>query len=51
MIRQAIPLDAEAVVPLMIQAMGELAEKFVNTKNTVEIHRLFKIFFELKNNQ
>jgi len=51
MIRQAIPLDAEAVVPLMIQAMGELAEKFVNTKNTVEIHRLFKLFFELKNNQ
>ncbi|WP_231424076.1 MULTISPECIES: GNAT family N-acetyltransferase [Pedobacter] len=51
MIRPAKPSDADSVVPLIIQAMGELAGKFVNSKSPEVISKFFLHFFQLKNNQ
>ena len=51
MIREAIPSDAEHVVPLIIQAMGELAAKFANSNDPTIIFNLFEHFFQQKGNQ
>lgn len=51
MIREATPDDAKAVAPLIIQAMGELANKFSNTTDADETLALFDYLFKLKNNQ
>ncbi|WP_421944022.1 GNAT family N-acetyltransferase [Pedobacter sp.] len=51
MIRNAKPEDATAVVPLIIQAMGELANKFSNTKGIAKTTALFEYFFKQPDNQ
>ena len=51
MIRAAKPTDAEEVVPLVIQAMGKLAKKLTNVEDDEIINRIFKHFFQQKNNQ
>jgi ribosomal protein S18 acetylase RimI-like enzyme len=51
MIRAARPTDAEEVVPLIIQAMGKLANKFTNVEDEELIDQLFKYFFQQHNNQ
>ncbi|PWS28669.1 GNAT family N-acetyltransferase [Pedobacter yonginense] len=51
MIRRAEPKDYKTVVPLIIQAMGELANKFSNTSNSVQTIALFEYFFKQKDNQ
>ena len=51
MIRIAKPGDAKAVAPLIIQAMGELANKFSNTTNAKKTLELFEYFFSQQNNQ
>lgn len=51
MIRKAKPGDAKAVAPLIIQAMGELANKFSNTTDATKTVDLFEYFFSQKNNQ
>ncbi|KQR70244.1 GNAT family N-acetyltransferase [Pedobacter sp. Leaf176] len=51
MIRKAKPEDAEAVAPLIIQAMGELANKFSNTTDAIKTLGLFEYFFSQQNNQ
>jgi len=51
MIRIAKPGDARAVAPLIIQAMGELANKFSNTTDATKTLELFEYFFSQKNNQ
>jgi len=51
MIRKAKPSDAKAVAPLIIQAMGELANKFSNTTNAKKTLELFEYFFSQQNNQ
>jgi ribosomal protein S18 acetylase RimI-like enzyme len=51
MIRPAKPTDAEEVVPLIIQAMGKLANKLTNVKDGELIDQLFKYFFQQPGNQ
>jgi len=51
MIRNAKPDDAKAVAPLIIQAMGELANKFSNTTDAEKTLALFEYFFSGRNNQ
>ena len=51
MIRNAKQEDATAVVPLIIQAMGELANKFSNTKDIAKTTALFEYFFKQPDNQ
>ncbi|MBC6111934.1 GNAT family N-acetyltransferase [Pedobacter fastidiosus] len=51
MIRKAKPEDTKAVAPLIIQAMGELANKFSNTTDADKTLALFEYFFKQKNNQ
>ncbi|MFD2286633.1 GNAT family N-acetyltransferase [Pedobacter petrophilus] len=51
MIREAKPSDAEHVVPLIIQAMGDLAPKFAHAEEPEVINNLFQHFFKLKDNQ
>jgi len=51
MIRAARPEDANAVVPLILQAMGTLAQKFANSKAPEVIRDLFTHFFQIRNNQ
>lgn len=51
MIRIAKPEDAKAVAPLIIQAMGKLANKFSNTTDADKTNALFEYFFGQKNNQ
>ncbi|RYG16420.1 MAG: N-acetyltransferase, partial [Chitinophagaceae bacterium] len=51
MIRNAKPDDAKAVAPLIIQAMGELANKFSNTTDAKKTLALFEYFFRQKSNQ
>lgn len=51
MIRPAEPSDAKFVVPLIIQAMGELAAKFANSSDPKIIEQLFKHFFTQRDNQ
>jgi len=51
MIRNAKPDDAKAVAPLIIQAMGELANKFSNTTDEEKTLALFEYFFSELNNQ
>lgn len=42
--------DKNLVVPLMLQAMDDLAQKFVNSKKTSDAVSLFEHFFEQKDN-
>ncbi|MFW0717621.1 GNAT family N-acetyltransferase [Pedobacter sp. N23S346] len=51
MIRKAKPSDSKFVVPLIIQAMGELAGKFANSNDSDIIFNLFEYFFQQKENQ
>jgi ribosomal protein S18 acetylase RimI-like enzyme len=51
MIRKATPGDAVQVVPLILQAMGELAVKFAGSDNPETINNLFQLFFKLPGNQ
>ncbi|TCD08192.1 GNAT family N-acetyltransferase [Pedobacter frigidisoli] len=51
MIRKAKPADAEEVAQLIIQAMGNLANKFSNTDDTIATLSLFKYFFSQTDNQ
>ncbi|TCD17634.1 GNAT family N-acetyltransferase [Pedobacter psychrodurus] len=51
MIRPAQPTDAEAVVPLIIQAMGTLANKLTNSDDVEVINEIFKHFFQQRGNQ
>jgi len=51
MIREANPDDANAAAFLIVQAMGELANKFSNTTDVPETYSLFEYFFKQKNNQ
>ncbi|WP_029284956.1 GNAT family N-acetyltransferase [Pedobacter sp. R20-19] len=51
MIRPAEPSDSKFVVPLIIQAMDELAGKFANSSDPKIIEQLFEHFFKQKHNQ
>ncbi len=51
MIRETIPSDVEHVVPLIIQAMGDLAAKFAHVDDPEAINSLFQHLFKLKENQ
>lgn len=51
MIRPAKPADTEEVVPLIIQAMGKLAKKLTNVEDDEIINKIFKYFFQQKDNQ
>ena len=51
MIRPAQPEDAAQVVPLLLQAMGELAPKLTHTKNRETINLIFEHFFQQVGNQ
>lgn len=51
MIRPAQPEDAAQVVPLLLQAMGELAPKLTRTKNRETINLIFEHFFQQIGNQ
>ena len=51
MIRSAKPSDSQFAVPLIIQAMGELAAKFANSNDPNIIFDLFEHFFQQKENQ
>jgi len=51
MIRPAIPKDVAAVVPLIIQAMGELSKKLTTVEDEEVIFGIFAHFFKLKGNQ
>jgi ribosomal protein S18 acetylase RimI-like enzyme len=51
MIRPAKPGDTDAVVPLIVSAMDELAAKFANSSNPKVIFELFKNFFRQRGNQ
>jgi len=51
MIRPASPSDATAVVPLIIQAMGKLAQKLTNVEDKNVIHQILKHFFMQRGNQ
>ena len=51
MIRPAKPSDADAVVPLIIQAMGKLANKLTHVEDDELINKIFTYFFKLQGNQ
>lgn len=51
MIRKAEPEDAKTVAPLIIQAMGDLAYKFSNSKDYNITLSLFEHFFKENGNQ
>ncbi|MEH3114883.1 GNAT family N-acetyltransferase [Pedobacter terrae] len=51
MIRPAKPEDAAQVVPLLLQAMGELAPNLVHTKDLETIDHIFEHFFQQQGNQ
>ena len=51
MVRSAKPSDSQFAVPLIIQAMGELAAKFAHLEDPEAINSLFQHFFKLKDNQ
>ncbi|WP_412468226.1 N-acetyltransferase family protein [Pedobacter sp. KLB.chiD] len=51
MIRPAKPEDASQVVPLLLQAMGELAPKLTQTKDQETIYDIFEHFFQQQGNQ
>ncbi|MDQ0640094.1 ribosomal protein S18 acetylase RimI-like enzyme [Pedobacter sp. W3I1] len=51
MIKPAQPTDVEEVVPLIIQAMGKLANKLTNTDDKAVINEIFKGFFQPQGNQ
>lgn len=51
MIRPAKPEDVTQVVPLLLQAMGELAAKLTHTQDQKTINRIFEHFFQKENNQ
>ncbi|WP_131536977.1 GNAT family N-acetyltransferase [Pedobacter nototheniae] len=51
MIQQAKPEDSKAVAKLIVQAMGDLAYKFANSKNLDDATALFEFFFKQKANQ
>jgi ribosomal protein S18 acetylase RimI-like enzyme len=51
MIRPAIPSDATAVVPLIIQAMDKLARKLTHVEDENVINQIFKHFFMQRGNQ
>ena len=51
MIRPASPSDAIAVVPLIIQAMGKLAQKLTNVEDENVINQILKHFFMQRGNQ
>jgi ribosomal protein S18 acetylase RimI-like enzyme len=51
MIRPAKPEDAKQVVPLLLQAMGELAAKLTHTDVQETINRIFEYFFQQQGNQ
>ncbi|WP_406826274.1 N-acetyltransferase family protein [Pedobacter sp. KACC 23697] len=51
MIRPAKPEDAAQVVPLLLQAMGELAAKLTHTNDQETINRIFEHFFQEQGNQ
>lgn len=51
MIRPAKPEDAAQAVPLLLQAMGELASKLTHTKDQETINHIFKHFFQQPGNQ
>lgn len=50
-IRAAKPQDCNDVVPLMVQAMEELACAFANTNKVEDTYELFAHFFQKKENQ
>jgi len=51
MIRRAKPEDATEVVPLLLQAMAELAPKLTQTQDQSTINRIFEHFFQQSGNQ
>ncbi|TDG36890.1 GNAT family N-acetyltransferase [Pedobacter changchengzhani] len=51
MIRKALPTDAKAIAPLIVQAMGKLANKFSNTDDELKTLNLFEHFIGEKDNQ
>jgi len=51
MIRPAKPEDAAQVVPLLLQAMGELAYKLTHSQNEAAVNRIFENLFQLPGNQ
>ncbi|WP_293789613.1 GNAT family N-acetyltransferase [uncultured Pedobacter sp.] len=51
MIRSAKPEDAPQVVPLLLQAMGELAPKLTQAKDQDTIDHIFEHFFQQQGNQ
>jgi len=51
MIRSATPNDAPFVAPLMVQAMPELACKFIGSDNPSDAIPVFEYFFRQENNQ
>ncbi|SFA54065.1 Acetyltransferase (GNAT) family protein [Pedobacter suwonensis] len=51
MIRRAKPEDATQVVPLLLQAMAELAPKLTQTQDQSTINRIFEHFFQQSGNQ
>jgi len=51
MIRPATPTDATAVVPLIIQAMGKLANKLTHVAEEHVLKEIFTHFFQLEGNQ
>ena len=51
MIRRALPTDAKKIAPLIVQAMGTLANKFSNTDDELSTNKLFEHFVIQKGNQ
>lgn len=51
MIRQAQPTDYKSVVPLIIQAMEDLAMKFTKSSDLENAIPVFEYFFQQKGNQ
>lgn len=51
MIRAARPSDADAVGPLIIQAMSTLANKLTNIEDQEVINKIFTHFFQQQGNQ
>lgn len=51
MIRKARPTDYTFVAKLMIQAMEDIASKFINQEDPYQATELFEHFFQQENNQ
>ncbi len=51
MIRAAKPEDVVQVIPLLLQAMGDLAYKLTHSENEVAIKRIFEYLFQQPGNQ